>query len=484
MGITTTMPAIPHTIHIPFGADVLEVRSPVAVKTLSARHRPPLDRIGEGLSAAIGCPIGTPSLRDVVKAKGRPEDLSVAVALSDITRPMPYAGRDGILEPLLAHLEACGIVREKILLVIATGMHRASTADEKIAIVGRETADRYAIVDHRCDDRAGLISVGRTASGTPVAVNKNFFSAHVRICTGLVESHFMAGFSGGRKTVCPGLVDRATIERFHGPTFLEDEAATNLILDGNPCHEEAIEVARLVGVDFIVNVTVDAAFRVTGIYAGELDKAHRRACRDAAGAVTIPIGKEYDIVLTHGGYVGRNHYQTAKAAVGAIPVVRKGGTIIAAACNSDPEPVGGPEYRTLLRLLKTEGPDRYVKTLVAPGWRFTKDQWEPEMWGKVIRKVGEEGILYCGPSIPPAEFADIPGVSGYRFAGTGPSGPPAETARLMVQGALDATVSRLMREQGRRPSVAFIADGPYAVPVLQADADSRGSLPRVSGYEK
>jgi nickel-dependent lactate racemase len=296
-------------------------------------------------------------------------------------------------------------------------------------------------------------------------LNTQFFKADIRIATGLVESHFMAGVSGGRKTVCPGLVDKRTIQKFHSVEFLESPYADNLILEKNPCHEEALDVARTVGVDFIVNVTLDKEMRTTGVFAGHLEEAHLAAYRHMKGYTAVPIDQEYDVVLSHGGYVGRNHYQTAKAACGAVSAVREGGTIIVAANNRDAEPIGGPEYKTMIHLLKIQGIERYLKTIGSPDWKFTKDQWEPEVWGRVLRKVGEQGLIYCTPDIPEKDFSFLPGVSGYEFLT--PGGKKKARARKveeMVQNAV-CYFYQAYNEKNLPARMAFIREGPYAVPM-------------------
>jgi hypothetical protein len=295
-------------------------------------------------------------------------------------------------------------------------------------------------------------------------VNRLFAGADLRIATGLVESHFMAGVSGGRKAVCPALVSRRTIERFHSVDFLDSPRATNLVLEGNPCHEESIEVARRVGVDFTVNAVLDRRLALLGVYAGELERAHEAAYRHVKDVVAVPVDREYDVVLTHGGYVGINHYQNAKAACNALPAVRKGGAVILVACERDSDPVGPATYRTLLHLLKLQGWQRYLDLLRSPAWRFTRDQWEPQMWGKVLAKIGEEGMIYCSSVLPRADAAIVPGRLGWEFADDDPAAEGAERARRMAQGAIVATVLD-DRWRGQRPSFAFVREGPYAIPV-------------------
>ena len=275
----------------------------------------------------------------------------------------------------------------------------------------------------------------------------------------------MAGVSGGRKGVCPALVNTRTLHKFHGVDFLEHPHATNLILEKNPCHEEALEVARTVGVDFLVNTTLDHELKLTGVYAGDLEAAHPAAVDATTVNVTLPVATPYDIVVSHGGYVGRNHYQLAKAAVGALPAVKNDGMIILAANNFDAEPIGSPEYKTFLRLLNTLGPDGYVAPLRQPNWQFTKDQWEPEMWGKALRKVGFKGLIYCAPQIPPEVYTQIPGLSGYEFiAMDARFDDDIEKAQAMVQNAVIYAMDRATQNE-QQPSIAFIEEGPYAIPM-------------------
>jgi hypothetical protein len=329
---------------------------------------------------------------------------------------------------------------------------------------GPDVVHRYKVVDHNAEDGGLLEPVGVTRHGTEVFVNKVYQTADIKITTGLVETHVMTGASGGRKAICPGLVDRRTIERLHGPEFLESPYATNLVLDKNPCHQEALEVARMIGVDFSVNVTLDRHLRLAGVFAGSLEKAFEEAVKRIREYVEIPLEHPFDIVVTHGGYVGRDHYQTVKAAVGALPAVKDNGIIIIAANNRDSEPVGGHEYRTLMHLLKILGPESYVEMLKSPFWKFTRDQWEPEVWARVLRKTGETGLIYCSPEIKRKDYALLPGVNGWEFLPDGQSrASNRETAERMVQNALICAYHHF-KISGRATSVALILEGPYAVP--------------------
>ncbi|MFZ2052689.1 MAG: nickel-dependent lactate racemase [Candidatus Aminicenantales bacterium] len=450
-----------------FGEGFLEISVPPECDVLSMKDVSVLADPRRAIEEALSRPIGCPSVEEIIRRKRKPASkTTVAVTVSDITRPVPYKGETGILIPLLKRLEGAGVRKQNITLVIGTGTHRPSSPAEKKEMFGEPIVREFPILDHDCEDLDSLSYIGKTYKQTDVYVNTAFCSADVRIVTGLVESHFMAGVSGGRKGVCPALVDTRTIEKFHGPAFLESPYADNLILDGNPCHEEALDVARTVGVDFTVNVTLDKDMRLTGVFAGHLEEAHMEAFQFMKGYTAIPLDRDFDIVLTHGGYVGRNHYQTAKAACAALPAVKTGGTIIIAADNRDREPIGSPVYRDLSGRLKALGVEGYVNMIRDPAWSFTKDQWEPEVWGRVLRKVGEAGLIYCSLQIPPAEYSRLPGRSGHEFLEEGEALFGREAAQAMVQNALLFAVSRYL-EEGRQVSTAVIREGPYAVPYLQ-----------------
>jgi len=454
-------------IEVDFGDEFLEISVPSECEILHMKKMPHSVNSREEIFKALNNPIGTPRLGEIIQSKGKPaSEVTVCVTVSDITRPVPYKGESGVLLPLLEILEGVGIVRDNIVLVVGTGMHRASTMEEKGLMFGAEVVDNYRIVDHNCEDLSSQVLAAHTSKGTEVYVNKIFYQSDIKIVTGLVESHFMTGISGGRKGVCPALVNTTTIQKFHGVEFLEHPNATNLVLEGNPCHEEALEVARTVGVDFLVNTTLDNRLSMTGVFAGDPIKAHLAAFEAIREYVQAPIREPFDIVLTHAGYVGRDHYQSVKCAVSAMPAVTENGIMVIAANNIDAEPIGSPEYKTLLHLAKILGPDRYVSILRHPEWLFTKDQWEPEMWGKPIRKVGEDGIIYCGPHIPEEHYAIIPGISGYdcieeevRYSST------REKAQAMYQNAVIYAVHH-PRFHGRKPTIAFIAEGPYVIPTL------------------
>src|SRR3972149_5958163 len=276
-------------VSVEFGRNVMEVLVPLNCVELTMKEVAALPEPQKAIEQAFRVPISSPPLEEIIRRKGKPpEQMSVAIAVSDITRPVPYKGEGGILSPLLSRLESSGIKKENIKIIVATGMHRASTPNEKVEMYGKEVVEQYTIVDHDCENDDLLESIGKTKRGTHVYVNRDFYFADLKITTGLVESHFFTGISGGRKSVCPGLVDVKTIQKFHGPYYLEDPHATNLVLEGNPCHEEALEVAQTVGVDFVINVNLDKDLRIIWVFTGDMVEGNLEAFEMIKGYAEIP----------------------------------------------------------------------------------------------------------------------------------------------------------------------------------------------------
>jgi len=372
---------------------------------------------------------------------------------------------------------------------VATGMHAEMGRAELEKMLGPEPFARgFPVACHDCRDLSSLANVGVTARGTEALVDRRYVEADLKILTGLVESHFMAGASGGRKSVCPGLLGEAGTKVFHGPALMSHPNTRDLLLDGNPVHEESLAVAKLTGADFIANVTVDGAFRVTGVFCGDLEAAHAAAVAHLRAHVGIPIEKPYDLVVTHGGFVAQNHYQAAKAgvaALGALP--RFGGGLVLVADNRDAEPIGSDTYRISIALLKTLGPEALDRLLASPDWRFLIDQWEAQMWGKVLKRVKAEDFVYFAPQLGPGDRRILPGVDGHSLLGgygdalgrSGASSLPVaslayrEAAEREVSEVVRRAVERYLSSRGLaesdvasgRARVAWLADGPYGIPM-------------------
>ncbi len=448
-------------IGLQYRDEILNIEVPEWCDILTLKEQPALINAGDQIKKALLNPIGGRKISDIIASqKKHPSRLSVAITVSDNTRPVPYNGEkeDGILLPLLKLLEKAGISDSNIYIIIGTGTHVPTSDQWKKAAFGAGITDRYRIMDHDCNspDLCFLSEI----DGIPVRVNRQFMKSDIRITTGLVEPHFMAGVSGGRKAVCPGLINVEATNVFHGPGFVGNPNADSLILEKNPCHEFSLKVALKARVDFNVNVTLNREMSLSGVFAGDLEGSHREAFEMIRDSSLIQVDHEYDIVLTHGGGVAINHYQSAKAACGAVPVLKNGGTVILAAHNSDAEPVGKENYKKLLKLYVEKERGKFTDLISSVGWQFVPDQWEIQKWEQFFRKAGSfDNLIYCTTGIKPEILRNLPCKSGYDLTVTG-------DITEMVQHAVAYAVDRAERMTGRS-AMAFVKEGPYAVPVLK-----------------
>src|SRR5512140_3743940 len=234
---------------------------------LEARSAAPLEDPEAALEAALDHPIGTPPLAELARGKR-----SAAISVCDITRPAPNRQT---LPPVLRRLEWAGVPPENITVLIATGLHRPATEAEIREIVGPEVAGRYRIVNHNARELAEHRQLGATAAGTPVYIDERFVSADLHITLGFIEPHLMLGYSGGRKLIAPGLAAQETIKVLHGPKFMEDPRAIEGSIEDNPLHRELLEISRLTHHDFMLDVALARDRSIAGVFAGDLEAAHR-----------------------------------------------------------------------------------------------------------------------------------------------------------------------------------------------------------------
>lgn len=342
---------------------------------LSMQAVNPLDDPVQAAWDALASPIGSPPLAEM--ARGRK---NACVVVSDITRPVPHAV---ILPPILETIEQSGVPREAITILVATGLHGPMTEAQLRETLTDTIVERYRIVNHIARNSEEQKFLGQTTNGVPAYVDQLYVESDLKVLTGLIEAHFMAGYSGGRKLVAPGLVGVETIKYLHGPNILEHPKASAGVLEGNPLHETALEIARLAGVDFIVNVAMDEQRQVTGVFAGELDAAHRAGVAFVKQMIQAFVDDPVDIVVTSSaGYpLDTTYYQTVKGMVGALDILKENGTIIIASGCADG--VGSEEFERLLR--ETTDLDAFIASIQQPGV-FTIDQWEVEELVKALRK--------------------------------------------------------------------------------------------------
>ena len=447
------------TIALQFGSSHIEVDVPGRVAILSAGTVRTLPDPAAAVGRCLREPVGTASLPELARGCD-----NAVVVVSDSTRPVPYSGSDGILAPIIETLKQSSISNIKIL--VACGTHRAMAESELRDMLGDSAFQSgVEVINHVSTDNSILRSIGGTERTPEVMVNRHYLDAQLKIATGLVEPHFMAGFSGGRKAICPGVCGRGVTYGLHSASILNEERSTNLLLDGNPTHEEALRIARMAGVDFIVNVTIDNNKKITGVFAGELEQAHLAAVEHLRSYATITMTKQYDVVIIPAGDAGVNHYQCVKAVFEAVRVVKPDGKVVLLGDLTDPDPVGNPNYKDMLRLAIRLGPEGFLQKILTEDWTFVPDQWEVQMWSKAYRRLaGPKEIYICAPQLEDYGEDLLPetNVAAQNKRVTGESN--VDFARRILQ----QTIDRLTQGPADKETLV-LPDGPYAVPQLQIE---------------
>src|SRR5438876_10148633 len=318
-------------VTLDYGRTGLPVTLPAdrVIGPLTIRDAEQLADAAAALDAALAQPIGARPLAELARGK-----TNACILICDITRPVPNRL---ILPPVLRTLERSGISREKITILVATGLHRPNEGAELVELVGPEIAANYRVENHHGKVRDEHDFLGVTPNGVPVWLDARYVRADLKITTGLIEPHLMAGYSGGRKVICPGIAARETVKVWHGPRFLEHPRADCGIVEGNPVHEENTQIALMAGCDFIVNVCLDGQRHVTWVGAGDMIRAWEEGVRFVEGVVKVPVTEPLDIIVTScAGYpLDTTWYQAIKGLTGALPIVKQGGTIIKAASLSE-----------------------------------------------------------------------------------------------------------------------------------------------------
>jgi nickel-dependent lactate racemase len=351
-------------VHLPYGRQGLDVELPDRAHVLLPERLPPLADSLEAVRQALRDPIGSPPLAELV----HPED-TVAIAFSDITRPTPS---HILLPAILEVLAVAGVPRENVALVNGTGMHRPNTREELIGMLGQEIVDGYRIVQHDARDRGQHAFVGHNERGAEIWVNRDYLEASVRILTGFVEPHIFAGYSGGGKALLPGIAGADIIMSNHGGPMLAHPMATWCQTKGNPVFEEMREVALATRPTFLLNVTLNERKEITGVFAGELVRAHDAGIAFAGKAYLRRVPHHYDIALsTNMGYPADiNLYQSIKGMSVAGQGVRKGGAVLLAA--ECAEGMGQPHFEEMVTWRKSAR--ELLEMVLAPGFAEL-EQW-------------------------------------------------------------------------------------------------------------
>jgi nickel-dependent lactate racemase len=428
-------------VRVAFGKSGLALQLPDAYtyEVLEARSASPLPDGAAAIEDALDRPCAGPSLAEIARDKK-----TAAISVCDITRPAPNRL---LLPPLLRRLEQAGISRENIIVMIATGLHRAATEPELAEILGPEVYGTMRIGNHNARNRDEHRYLGDTAAGTPVWIDERFISADLHITLGFIEPHLMLGFSGGRKLIAPGLAAQETIKVLHSPKFMRDTRAVEGSVADNPLHRELLEIARMARHDFIVDVALTRDRKIAAVFAGEPVAAHAEGMRFVSRVMLEELPEPVDAVITScAGYpLDLTFYQAIKGITAAQHIVRPGGRILLVSeCSEGP---GAHEFCHLLK--RTRSDAEYLDSIANSP--VIVDQWQLEKLALVTQKVD---VLFYTPGLP-SEYHD--------------------TLWGRIFHRADAAVEALFEGLGPDARIAIMPEGPYVLAKIAAAA--RGSHP-------
>ena len=335
---------------------------------------------GELVRRAMASPIGSPRLSELAKGKEK-----IVIIASDHTRPVPSGL---IIPPMLAEIRE-GNPRADITILIATGCHRGTTVDELVSKFGEEIVKNEKIVIHDCDERDMLVNIGTLPSGGECVINRLAAEADLLVSEGFIEPHFFAGFSGGRKSVLPGVAGRRTVLSNHCSEFIAHPRARTGILEGNPIHADMLRAAKRAKLAYIVNVVLNAEKDVIYAVAGDPEAAHGKGT-DFLFSLCGADAVDADIVITtNGGYpLDQNMYQAVKGMTAAEATVRRGGVIVMLAESGDG--IGGDHFYHQL----ADEPD--IEKTMALFLSRSREETVPDQWQTqiLLRILGHASVIY------------------------------------------------------------------------------------------
>jgi nickel-dependent lactate racemase len=416
------------SVKLPYGEGFISVNLPAPNKIyiLESKHLPGLNDEPSAIRNSLRNPIGSPALRDCVRKTGK-----VAIITTDNTRHCPD---NRILPVILDELETV-IPHENITIIVALGLHAPLNKEELALKLGSDIVSNYVVKNH---DPGRTVRLGVTCRGTPVEVNADVVNADFRISTGFIEPHFFAGFSGGRKSIAPGVSSAEAIRHNHSPEMIDHPLARTGILDGNPVHEDMVEQAKMAKLDFIVNVLLNREKQITRVFAGNPWSAHEKGCAAEKEIAMAAIDHKVDIsIVSNGGApLDLDFYQTCKGIDTAAQITRDGGIIIiASACSRG---VGAEDFR--LMHASARSPQEILEKLLKNG--HTGEGWQ----NLILARDQLNHTIYLL-----SEMED------------NATGQMMVTPIHSIEEGLDKALSAL----GKNAEIAVIPEGPLVLPVIE-----------------
>ncbi|WP_206812378.1 nickel-dependent lactate racemase [Paradesulfitobacterium ferrireducens] len=417
-------------ITLAYGKTGLPAELPDDAVVIEPRHLPKLEHEEVAVKEALCHPIGTPPLKDMVKAADK-----VAIVISDMTRPTP---NHKLVSWLLRELEH--VPRENFVIINGTGSHRDNTREELSRMLGAEIVDTIRVINNNAFDKETQIYLGQSSFGAEVYLNKEYCASDFRIVTGFIEPHFFAGFSGGPKGIMPGIAGIETILHFHNASMIGNPNSTWGLIEGNPLQAAATEIALMCKPEFMLNVTLNGDKEITAFFAGDVIEAHRQGCAYVKEQAMAACAEPFDIVVTtNSGYpLDQNLYQAVKGMSAAQRIVKKGGAIICAAECSD----GLPDHGNYAKILGMRATPQGILDMIHDPLFSMFDQWQ----------VQKQAMIQL--------WADV-----YVYSAL----PEEQVRKAMFKPCADIaqTVSELRVKYGPESKIAVMPLGPLTIPYVR-----------------
>ena len=392
-------------------------------------HVPGLTDEAGAVEHALKNPVGCRPLREWIQPGDR-----ICILFTDLTRATP---NERLIPWLLNHLS--DIDPGRITLINQLGTHRPNTEAELQKMLTPEVVRRYRVLNHEPENHAALVALGKTRDGTPALINKTFLEAEVKIVTGFIEPHFFAGFSGGPKGIMPGVAGMETVVSNHGALNIGDPNSTFGVTEGNPIWEEIRDIALRAGKSFLLNVSLNEARQITGVFAGDLLKAHKVGCEFVRTSAMQKFSHPFELVIsTNSGYpLDQNLYQAVKGMSAGARVLKPGGKLIMACECSEGVPAGSP-FEALLH--SAASPEEILALLSTPGFQ-RPEQWQAQLQSLIQRRA--DVVLYSAL-------------------------PDDVTRKAHLKPCRDITdeVNRFLTAQKNGARIAVLPQGPLTIPYL------------------
>lgn len=418
-------------IKFPYGEGVIEIDLPdknllSVVKPAQIKHEAnEVRKIEESLLN----PIRSKRLRNLASKRKK-----VCIIVSDYTRAIP---NHKLIPPILNELKIGGCKMDNVSILVANGLHKPAPKSEVKRLLGETIVKKVNVVNHNAEDENQLAYIGKTFFQTNLWINKLITESDFVIATGLIEPHFFAGYSGGRKSILPGVAGKESIFQNHSFKMIDHPNARYGILDGNPIHEDMVEASKLAGLDYIVNVIVYKG-KIIKAFAGNPYEAHRSGVKILDKMVKVKVPSKAEIVITsNGGYpLDRDLYQAVKGMATGELVVKKGGVIIILSECIDGI---GRDHGSFYQLMaEARNPDQVLEKIKKK--EPVKDQWEAQILARILKVAN---VIVVTKKIKHSLIEDM---------------------HLIPASSAEEAISLSYHIVDERPKIIAIPDGPYTIP--------------------